>query len=125
EQIETLAVDPDRAARLVSILLRPGLKRDLAPVPELVVPADAVLVRVSLALDDVAPGPYSASLQTAEGREVWSRSQLRASVERAARTVRLTVPTDALQPGHHVVVLAADGRPASPLAEYVFRVRRP
>jgi hypothetical protein len=111
--------------RLVSILLRPGLNRDLAPVPELAVPADAVLVRLVLALDDVAPGSYRASLQTAEGREVWSRARLRATGERAARTVRLTVPTDSLQPGHHVVVLAADGQPSSPLAEYVFRVRRP
>jgi hypothetical protein len=125
EQIESLAVDPGRAGRLVSILLRPGLKRDLVPVPELVLPPDAVLVRMALALDDVPSGPYRASLQTVEGREVWSRSHLRANVERAARTVRLTVPTDSLQPGHHVVELTADGQPSSPLAEYVFRVRRP
>jgi hypothetical protein len=125
EQVETLALDPERAARLVSILLRPGLKRDLQPVPELVVAPDAVLVRIVLATDEVTAGRYRASLQTVEGREVWSSSHLRARASATGRMVDLTVPAQAFEPGHHVVVLSADRQPDSPLAEYVFRVRRP
>jgi hypothetical protein len=58
-----------------------------------------------------------------DGRELWSRDELRPGSSDGKATLPFTVPANLLSPGYYVVTLAA-GRDARRDAEYAFEVRR-
>jgi hypothetical protein len=121
-RLTALASATREAGRLVSLVLGAGLRRDLDPVPQLRLPPEATLVRLTLRLDaDAGPGDQRASIQTAEGREVWAQADLRPRTTAHGTAAVVEVPAAVLGPGHHVVVLSRGG---TALAEYVFQVRR-
>jgi hypothetical protein len=65
---------------------------------------------------------YAVALRRVEGSTVW---QGWARPDAEARTVTVTVPARALQPGDYVLSLAAPEAPPEDAAEYPFRVYRP
>jgi hypothetical protein len=113
-----------RAGRVVALALREGLRRNLDPVAQLELAADVDTVRLTLELDAAAREASRASVQTAEGAEVWTGRGRRAA-EGGGTTLVVDVPAAPLAAGQHVVIVSSDRRPDDPLAEYVFQVRRP
>jgi hypothetical protein len=110
------------AARTISIALASGLRRDAATLARLVLTSDITVVRLTLLLE-AAPRPaYRASLQTPEGRELWSRDGLAPAPSGEQSAVTFTVPAALLPPGHYVVTLGPPRGESD--AEYVFEVRR-
>lgn len=121
-RLTALAGAAREAGRLVSLVLRAGLRRDLDPVPQLRLAPDATVVRLTLRLEvGTEPGAQRASIQTAEGREVWARAGLHPQTMAEGTAVVIEVPAAVLGPGHHVVVVS---RGETALAEFVFQVRR-
>jgi hypothetical protein len=122
---ELLGVGAGRPLRAASLLLTGGLRRDAATLPRLTPAPGVEIVRLQLPLPGPPRGSYRASLQTAEGRELWARDELRPA--NAGGPLTFTVPAAVLAPGHYVVTLAAGpaARRGDTEAEYVFAVRRP
>ena len=90
-----------------SFVLTPGMVRETGHTPRLAIPKDAELVRFEL----YVPGQdtyrsFRAALQTVEGHEVWSHSQLlltRATSGEAV--VPLLVPRPVLRQGDYLLML--------------------
>jgi len=125
QRLAELAGSTREAGRIVSLVLTAGLKRDLDPVPQLPLTPEAALARLTLRLETEAGQTYRASVQTAEGREVWARAGLRAVRIAGGPALVVEVPAMTLAAGHHVVIVSSDRDPKAPLADYVFRVVRP
>jgi hypothetical protein len=112
--------------RVASLVLAGGLRRDFEPVPRLVLPPDTTLVRLTLLVKADSHESYVASVQTAEGRDLWVREDLPAQPAEAGRALVLSLPAGVLAAGHHVVIVRGTGQdPADSVAEYVFQVVRP
>jgi len=128
EAMEELLGTPATALKAVSLVLTSAPQRDGGSLPRLVLPPDASLVRLRLRLGAGTRATCRASLQSDDGRELWSRSGLRVAPASGGGEVTLTVPAALLAPGHYVVSVTEDGAgPRSgPIAEFVFqRVRAP
>src|SRR5258707_99729 len=88
-----------------SILLFSGLSRAPNARNDLFAPAGAITLQLKLALDTDEYDTYRVSIQSADGREVFSKEQMKANGRRSARTILCRVPSNRLAPGRYVVKL--------------------
>ena len=107
------------APLVVSLLLSPGLTRGSGDVGRITLPADADILRLQLEAARLAPGPYRATLRTAEGDVIWSG---RASRTPANDLVAIDLPARLLST-HDYEMALNDSFPA-PVASYVLTVVR-
>ncbi|MEW6211063.1 MAG: hypothetical protein AB1631_22050 [Acidobacteriota bacterium] len=90
----------------VSIALRPGIEREGGKIKRLQLLPEVEQVRIQL--DVRAEGEYQsfrASLQTADGEEIWSRSRLKARIAPSGRFVFLAVDATILDAGDYAIIL--------------------
>ena len=106
--------------------LAPGYERDATPPAIETAPTVATAVCLRLTLGTPVPrGPFSAKVQTAEGRVVAELHSLRVHAgESGGPVVDVVVPAASLRPGTHVVILEV-GRPPEQVETYRFRVAAP
>lgn len=100
------------AARVISIVLTPGLERGTEEPVRVTLPAGIADVQVRLLLERDPYPSYSASVETPEGRQAARRDGLRSTAVRSGRAVDVVLPARLLAPGTYVVILRG-GRPAA------------
>jgi hypothetical protein len=104
--------------------LLPGITRSTNDISKLTLAANTKTAQFSLALLDDNFPTYRTSLTNADGREVWSRDKISASVTADGKMIKLAVPAETLSDGDYSFVLS--GIPASGASEnvarYYFRV---
>lgn len=83
-------------------------------------------VRLQLGLESGDYSAYSATVQTPEGKDVWSRGGLRAQTVRSGKIVELKIPTAQLPNGDYLVAVKglSSAGIAEPVGNYSFRVVR-
>jgi hypothetical protein len=114
------------ALRAVTLALAGTLQRDGGTPARLALPSGVSVVRLQLRLAGDLRAAYRASLQTPEGRELWTRGDLKPARDGSAATVTFAVPAAVLAPGQYVVTLTDAARPRGDSeADFVFEVRRP
>lgn len=109
---------------VAALALASSGRRAQGALPRLMLSRDVSLVRLTLAVDGNVTSTVRASLQTVEGRELWTRSGLRAVPAATGTQVVFMVPAAVLSPGHYVVAVTdeAAGPDASSIADFVFQV---
>jgi anti-sigma factor RsiW len=112
---------PRRSPVIPAFLLAPGLVRGGGGV-QVIRRGEAESIRLQLLLEEAEYQRYTASIETPEGRTVFSRAGLTAASLKNSRIVMLTVPVSALEPGDYVVRLSgAVAGGSESVAEYTFR----
>jgi hypothetical protein len=107
------------ASGVASWRLEPGFERDTTRAAILSVPDGVAAVRLELTLGPAAPsGPFTARVETPEGRTVVALEGLRPG---GGGRVEVVVPAAALTGGTYVVILEA-GTPRETVETYRFRV---
>jgi hypothetical protein len=94
-----------RDLKVTTFLLTSGLTRGRSEGNRLVVPADADLVRLDLALETVQTRNYRAAISKPEGDVIWSREGLQPRTVKGASVVALLVPAASLPPGDYILSL--------------------
>jgi hypothetical protein len=109
----------------LSLVLTPGLSRDSAQLPGVKLSQGIDTLSLQLELEGVATNStYRATVETPEGKEVWSRSGLpRRERAGGSGSILIEIPAAVLVPGDYVVTLRA-GRTPEEIADYHFRVLR-
>jgi hypothetical protein len=111
-----------RATVVPAFLLAPGLLRSGGGMP-IVRVGEAQNVRLQLLLESDDYQRYRVSVETPEGRSVFSRTGLGAVSLKKDRAVSFTLPASALTPGDYIVRLASadEGVVSESVADYPFR----
>jgi hypothetical protein len=111
--------------RMASFVLAEGLDRDQGG-RVIRVPADADVVRLHLVVEGPRYRTHVATLETAEGEEVWRARGLTARATPQGNAVSLVLSADLLPAGDYVAALSGvdSGGRSDKVAAYVFRVRR-
>jgi hypothetical protein len=102
-------------------LVRPGLQRGEAQLPEVKVTSGTRLVYVEVALPSAAPGSSRVELQHA-GKMIWSRDGVDAMAVPGGAILRLDIPADVLNQGTSELVVKPTGDGA---ISYWFSVLKP
>jgi len=110
---------------VLSFVLRPDLARQLASQKPLVIPPGVSTARLQLRLESTQHSIYSVFLETAEGKQIWSETNLRSRpVSHGVLEIVLRVPSGLLQNRNYVLRLngiTTDGTEEG-VSDYVFRV---
>lgn len=110
----------------VAFFIAPGGLRGIGDRNRITFSSKFPEVRLNLGLESNDYSSYNATVQTVEGKTVWSRERLRAQAGRSGKVVELKVPTSQLPNGTYVAELT--GLSASgvlePVMKYSFRVVR-
>ena len=87
---------------------------------------EAQIVRLHLLLETDDHQQYQVSVETPEGRAVFSRAELRAVSLKERRVVSFALPASALKPGDYILRLSGgdQGATGESVAEYPFRAAR-
>lgn len=112
---------------IASLTLLPGISRGGTDKPNLVVPANARLVRLQIGIDPEEPyKTFAVELRTEAGRQVWTRANLTARARRGVRAAILTLPATVLQSGAYELRLSgvAEGGATEDVGFYYFDVTR-
>jgi len=97
---------PKKPLPFVTFVLSAGLLRGTDEPVRLVIPANALEVRLQLDLEESADyGSYRAELRTAGGNLLWSRDMLRPRNTDWGRAVDFAIPAEILRPGEHELAL--------------------
>jgi hypothetical protein len=114
-----------RSTVIPAFLLAPGLVRSGGGMT-VVRAGQAQSVRIQFLLESDEYQRYHASIETPEGRNIFSGAALRPMSSAEGRTVPLTVPATVLTPGDYIVRLsgANQGVAGESVAEYPFRVAK-
>jgi uncharacterized coiled-coil protein SlyX len=109
---------------IVSFVLSPGLVRSGGPSNRLVIPAGARRVRLRLELESADYRSYRATLQTAEGDQVWSRGGLKAQETAAGQTISVNIPAHILAARDYILSLTGTTSQGTTerAGDYAFRV---
>jgi hypothetical protein len=113
--------------RIVTFALAQGLVRDPGVSNDLVIPGDAVFVRLALTFKPNDYNTYRAELRRPEGNLVWQEQGMKAKLVtggKAALVLQLTA--DTLKSGDYVLTLSgvSNAGNAEVVDEYAFRVVR-
>lgn len=103
---------------IVAVILAPGLVRSSAEQKTLIIPPGAHLVRLRLDLENQPYESYLATLETAEGRRVWSKEGLKATPEGGVRMVVLDLPSSLLGNNDYILKLRGLRSGAAPTNQY-------
>jgi hypothetical protein len=90
---------------IVALTLTPGVLRSGAEQKKLIMPPEPSLVRLRLDIEGQSYESYLATLETAEGRRVWSQGGLRTISEGKVRVVVLELPSRLLGNQDYIVEL--------------------
>jgi hypothetical protein len=114
-------------ASSLSFALTPGLTRAVTVESRLAIPPGNHRVRLQLDTGSKAASLYRASVQQADGTEVWSRVGLKPELAETRHIVTLDIPSSVLPPSDYVVTLwgGSGSGYRDELADYSFRVVRP
>lgn len=118
-------VEPS-APKVVALLLNPGLPRSGGETTRLVIPSDTRMVRLQAKFKAGEYPGYSAMIETAEGRRVWSRKGLKARSAGDSKTVTMNVAAATFAEQDYVLTVSGL-RPtgeAEAVGEYYFRVAK-
>ena len=103
---------------LVALVLKPPV-RGGGPIPEVLVPPEAVSAIFALRLETDDSPAYTVALKHAGGNEnLWRSPELRS----LSGAVPVSVPANLLRAGDYLLQLSPVGPDSEPLANYVFRV---
>jgi len=119
------ASPPVSAGPIASFVLSPGLLRDSAPPPRLVLPAGVAAVEMRLELEaGAALSDYRCRLETAEG--VLIRDGVQPAIAIPGQAVTLRLSPELLASGDYILTLSgrAANQPYEVVASYSFRVIR-
>jgi anti-sigma factor RsiW len=127
ERIAALEETLRRSPSSVSFVLAAGSLRAAGSAHRIVVPRDALLVRLRLELSGDDYPSYRAVLLNDTGEEVWTASKLKAETESGQLAVVLALTPDRLPRGDYQVKLSGltAGRDAEAVGSYPFRVGQP
>ena len=116
-----------RSRSSVSFVLAAGALRSAGSAHRIVVPSDAMLVRLRLELPGNDYPSYRAILLNDAGEELWSGSKLKAETESGRILVDLALTPDRLPRGDYQVKLSGltAAGDAEAVGSYSFRVSRP
>jgi hypothetical protein len=114
----TTASPTEAPVRVIALALAPGLVRGGGGPQRARLPAGEALLDLTLTLPRGARGPFTATVSSAEGAQVWSG----AAEPSADGTAAVQIPGAALPEGDYELVLAADG--GREIASYTFGVLR-
>ena len=122
------AQSPRASAAIASLTLSPDLVRSAGEANRFVLTRGTDMVRLRLALNgDDRHKNYRASLQTVDGKGIWSRRAHAAQSSRSgAKAVTLQLPARLLSTGDYILTLSrvtADGSTES-VAEYYLKVEK-
>lgn len=114
--------NPDQTASgIISLVLSPGLVRASAAAKRLVIPPDARLVTLQINVRGDDYKSYRAVIRTVEGREVWSKSELKAQPKGAGKVIFLRLPASVLATEDYILTLSGvDAAGAAIIDEYSF-----
>lgn len=91
---------------IASVFLPPGIPRDAAERPKLVVPQAAGVARLQIGLErEDEYKTFRVEIRTVQGQEVWTQDNLRPRQSRAGRVVNLVIPGSALGVGEYELTL--------------------
>jgi len=112
---------------VATFALAAGLLRAAGSLPRVVIPADALVVRLRLELPADDYPLYRAALLDADGDELWAASKLRAEKEPGPAAVVLDLPSRLLPRGDYQMKLSGvfEAKEPEALATYTFRVSAP
>ncbi len=110
----------------VSLVLVPGLPRSAGGQNALVIPPGPHIVRLRLRLEDQSSKSYLATLETAEGSNIWPKQAGQGRVERHGGAVVFNLPSSLFRTDDYVLRLSAvgTGGEIEEVAAYGFRVVR-
>jgi hypothetical protein len=116
-----IANRPAAPLPIFAIILSAGERRS-GQASTLVLPRDPAIVetRMLLGPNDRAAN-YTATLQTVEGRSLWSASSLQPRATDGRQMVVASIPSSALAPGTYVISLSVEGQTVE---DYALTVRR-
>jgi hypothetical protein len=120
------AADP-APARIVAFVLTGGMERGPVPASTLTIPEASAGADLWLLLRGPSYSSYSASLQTVEGRQLYSQQSLSPGAIDGRRAVLFRVPSTHLTPATYVIALSGargNGAP-EPVDDFSVSVRRP
>ncbi|MDQ3257528.1 MAG: zf-HC2 domain-containing protein [Acidobacteriota bacterium] len=122
------AQSPRASAAIASLTLSPDLVRSTGEANRFVLTRGTDMVRLRLALNgDERHKNYRASLQTVDGKDIWSRRARAAQSSRSgAKAVTLQLPAHLLPTGDYILTLSgvtADGSTET-VAEYYLKVEK-
>ena len=110
---------------IVSLLLVPGFDRSVGGANDLVIPADARMVRLQLAFEGDSYRSYRAVLRSVEGKETFRRGGLKGRVTRSGRNVTLELPAGAFPEGDFILTLSgATAQGEEEINKYFLSVRK-
>jgi hypothetical protein len=122
-----LQTQPDQGERrsVVSVLLSPLLMRSGGEPQELRIPKEADAVLLKMNVEELDGRNFQATLRRVEGRQIWSRSAIKArSQSKHSSTVSVSIPADKMPTGDYILTLSTINK-ANELQEvnrYFFRV---
>ena len=106
ERLKQPKINPEQTpVSVITFLLTPGLVRDVGGEKILRLPRGTRTVILNLNLNKDEYPNYQISLQTAEGREVWRRDNLKARHQRSGPTLAFPVPARLLPAGVYILIL--------------------
>ncbi len=105
------------ATQIATIVLSPGLSRDVAALPVLTLDANATDVRLEALLESDA-SHCDVTLQRIDGPIVWSAKRVRVRGSRGEPRLVLTIPRDRFRGGQHLLTVTA----SDVVADYAFEV---
>jgi len=110
----------------VAFFIAPGGLRSIGGENRITLSSKSSEVRLNLGLESNDYSSYSATVQTVEGKTVWSRDRLRAQARRSGKVVELRVPTSQLPTGTYIAELTglSTSGVREPVMKYSFRVVR-
>lgn len=116
----------DRVPIVISLALLPGAVRDEGAMSKVEMPRGATWLRLQLSLERSGFARYRAELRTAEGRQVWSRDGLKASLSNEASLVEAKLPARLLADSDYVMTLRGEtvSGESERAGTYFFRVLR-
>jgi len=108
---------------IASIFLPPGVPRDAAERPKLVVPQAAGVARLQIGLErEDEYKSFRVEIRTAQGQEVWTQESLRPRQLRAGPVINLFIPGRVFSDGRYELTLKGmtDNRNTEDLRYYFF-----
>ncbi|HWC76398.1 MAG TPA: hypothetical protein VG778_02995 [Blastocatellia bacterium] len=113
-------------APMVAFVLKPGLQRTEGEATRFVVPPEAKQVQLQVNFNVGDYPNYTATLETVEGRRVWTQTGLKARRTNEGKVITLNIPAPTLSDQDYVLMLGGVSRDAetASVGEYSFRIVR-
>lgn len=125
ESLEQEMARAERSAlNAITFILTPGLVRGADEPKRLIIPRGAGVVRINIDFEQGNYKSYRATLETIDGKRIWSRGSLAARSNNAGKFVTLESPARLFDGGSYILTLSGVGAGGNlePVGEYYFSV---